>query len=451
MSGAGLILGAWASGLRPEELPPDVMDATRWRVLDLIGVMLAGVPTRFGRAVLQGAAALESPGSAPVLGTALRLAPPLAAFVHGALSQALEFDDTHNRSVVHMSGPSVATGLALARTGRELLLAVALGNEVACRVGNLVPGAFHKRGFHPTGLFAPFGTAAAAARLLGLDAGRTASALGIVGSTAAGLLECWVDGTEAKFFHSGWAAQNGVLAARMAAGGATGPASVVEGRFGLLASHLPPGTGFDAAPLTAGLGTHWESRAASFKPYPIGHVLHTYVDAALRLRREHAIDPAAITAVTCRVPPYILPVVCEPLSEKRRPASDAQARVSLAWCLAEALVTGRLGRDALGDLGAPAIRALADRVAHVPDPAMPGPERFVGHVAITLADGRVVEAEEAHNRGSPEQPMTEAELLAKFHDNAGAVLPRAAADRLAEACRRLEAVEDLRALLVSTG
>ncbi len=195
-----------------------------------------------------------------------------------------------------MSSPAVAMALALAETravsGRDLILAVALANEIACRVGSVVPGQFHRRGFHPTGLFAPFGIAIGAGRLLGLTSEQMTWAAGIVGSLAAGLLECWVDGTQTKFLHSGFAAQNGIHAAMLAQAGATGPPRVLEGRFGLFASHLQDASLPKAfGRVVDDLGTRWDSRDASFKPFPAAHVLHPYIDLVLRLREQHGIRP----------------------------------------------------------------------------------------------------------------------------------------------------------------
>ena len=185
---------------------------------------------------------MNPPGPSRLFGIGQRVGVTTAAFANGALSQALEFDDTHNESIVHMSSPAVAAALALAESekvsGRELIAAIAVGNEISCRVGSVAPGQFHRRGFHPTGLFAPFGATYLAGRLLGLSDEQLVNAAGIVGSFAAGILECWVDGTQSKFLHPGWAAQSGITAAFLGRAGTTGPTAVFEGRFGLFASHL---------------------------------------------------------------------------------------------------------------------------------------------------------------------------------------------------------------------
>ncbi len=382
-------LAAWVSGIGFEDLPPDVVEATKLRVMDVIGLELAGAGTPFGHSVRAAAIALSPPGPCRVVGTGDRLGVTTAAFANGAYSQALEFDDTHNESIVHMSSPAVAAALALAEylrpvSGRDLISAIALGNEISCRAGSVAAGQFHKRGFHPTGLFATFGTAYLASKLLRLDAHRMAQAAGICGSFASGLLQCWVDGTQTKFLHPGWAAQSGITAAILARTGTTGPAEVFEGRFGFFASHLQDSEQpRDYGRIRDGLGTHWESRNSSFKPFPAAHVLHPYLSAILRLRAKHGILPSDVERIDCPVTAFIVGIVCEPVEEKVAPASDSHGRVSLQYSLAEALSLGSPGKNAYRaeSLRDPAILALARRVHYSIDPDYPGPGRFKGEVS----------------------------------------------------------------------
>ena len=247
-----------------------------------------------------------------------------------------------------------------------------------------------------------------------------------------------------------YSAQSGIASAFLARAGTTGPAEVFEGRWGLFASHLqdvetPPH--FDR--LTAGLGTHWDSRNASFKPFPAAHVLHPYISAILRLRSTHGLRAADVEHIKCPVAAFIVPIVCEPLSEKLAPASDSHGRISLQYSLAEALVRGTLGRHAYDEdsLQDPEILALARCVHYRVDTAFPGPGRFKGAVTVTLKDGRTLTEVEEHNRGSAENPMTDAELRAKFDENAAGFLPAAARDRVAEAAAALDAMPDARALV----
>jgi len=437
------------SRLTFDDLPDDVVAATRLRVLDVIGLALAGSETPFGRSTRHAAVTLSPAGPSRILGTGEKVAAHTAAFANAAFAQALEFDDTHNESIVHMSSPAVAAALALSETrrvsGRDAIVAIALANEISSRVGSVAPGQFHRRGFHPTGLFAPFGITYLAGRLLGSDSETMARAAGICGSLSAGLLECWVDGTQSKFLHSGFAAESGIAAATLAHAGVTGPPTVLEGRFGLFASHLQdPATRRDFNRVVDGLGVHWESRNASFKPYPAAHVLHPYVDAVLRARDRHGIAAKDVAHIECPVAEFNVSIVCEPLAEKLAPASDSHARISLQYTVAEALHEGRLGRAAYSarNLQNPEILALARRVRYYIDPDFPPPGRFRGAVQMTLHDGRVISETQEHNLGSPENPMSAAQLRAKFDENAEGVLSAAERDRLADAIGRTERLDD---------
>jgi 2-methylcitrate dehydratase PrpD len=254
-------VAAWVVKIGYDDLPSDVIESTKLRILDVIGLALAGAETAFGRSTIAAAKTLSPTGPSRIFGTGDAVAAPTAAFANAALSQALEYDDTHNESIVHMSSPAVAASLALAglRTvsGRDLILSITIANEVSCRVGSVSSGQFHRRGFHPTGLFAPFGIAAGIGKILGLDATRLAWAEGTAGSCAAGLLECWVDGTQTKFLHSGFAAQSGLTAALLAESGVSGPPNVFEGRFGLFASHVQdPNVPKNFGRIADDLGTH---------------------------------------------------------------------------------------------------------------------------------------------------------------------------------------------------
>ncbi|MGV3770588.1 MAG: MmgE/PrpD family protein [Sphingobium phenoxybenzoativorans] len=450
MTGASQKLSDWVKNLHFDDLPEDVVTATRLRVLDVIGLSIAGGQRPFGRSVRQSASSLYPGNDARLWGTNGVASMLGAAFVNGALSQALEFDDTHNESIVHMSSPAVAAALALGDRldagGRDAILAVAIGNEISCRVGSLAPGQFHKRGFHPSGLFAPFGVSWLASKMLGLDERQMICAAGITGSFAAGLIQCWVDGTHSKFLHPGWAAQSGIAAATMAGSGVTGPLEVLEGRFGLYASHLQDSNVTpDWNRLTDGLGDTWESRNASFKPFPAAHVIHPYISALLRLRERHGLLPEHIRNIRCDVAPYIVGIVCEPQSEKLHPLTDSHGRVSLQYTLAEALVRGKLGKqgyqaDALRD---ETILGLAQRVEYRVDPSLPGPEQFKGVVAVELTDGAIVEEIEEHNRGSFQNPMTTQEIVAKFTENVDGTLSGEQAASIVDAALSLDRLDSI--------
>jgi 2-methylcitrate dehydratase PrpD len=446
-------ISQWVAGAAFEDLPRRIVEVTRLRILDVIGLSIAGRSTQFGKSLADSAGDLYPGTESRLWGTGARSSAPGAAFVNGALSQALEYDDTHNESIVHISSPSVAAALALAdrrgASGRDLVAAVAIGNELSSRVGSVAPGEMHRRGFHPTGIFAPFGTAWLAGFLERSTADQMRHAAGIVGSLASGLIQCWADGTQTKFLHPGWAAMSGIVATGLSRGGVTGPAEIFEGRFGLFESHLQDGNSDrDLDRLTRGLGSTWDSLDASFKPFPAAHVIHPYIDALLRLKERSALVPGAVRRITCRVAPYIVGIVCEPAAEKRRPATDSQGRVSLQYTLAEAFALGRLGRTSYSEqsLRDPQILGLADRVAYEGDASLPGPGQFKGVVRVELADGTSLEEIEEHNRGSRENPLSEADIVAKFRENVDGAIAPDHADRLVEAVLSAERLDDASAI-----
>jgi 2-methylcitrate dehydratase PrpD len=443
------LLTHWSLGLRFEDLPDKVTENTRLRILDVIGLALAGSGTDFGRSVKQSTLELSPGGTCRIWGSGESTTVTGAAFTNGALSQALEFDDTHNRSIVHMSGPSVSAAMALGErdqlSGKDIITAIAIGNEISCRIGSVAPQQFHRRGFHPTGMFAAFGSTWLAGYLLKLSKQQQVNAAGIVGSYAAGLLQCWVDGTQSKFLHPGWASQSGITAATLGKNGTTGPAEVLEGRFGLFASHLQDeNIALDYAMLSDNLGSHWESENASFKPFPVAHVIHPYIDALLRLVAAHTIKHEDVARIICPVPEYQVGIVCEPVAEKRRPNSDSHGRVSLQYTLAEALVLGKINKDsyASDSLTDKTILALADKVDYQLDDTFPGPEQFKGQVTIELNSGESFTEVEEHNRGSRENPMTEDEIMGKFTKNSEDVLSPDQQQRLAEKILTLDSLSN---------
>jgi 2-methylcitrate dehydratase PrpD len=218
----------------------------------------------------------------------------------------------------------------------------------------------------------------------------------------------------------------------------------------LFASHLQdPAVPKQFGRIADGLGSHWESRNSSFKPFPTAHVLHPYVSAILRLRHQHGVRAADVVRIECPVAEFNVSIVCEPVAEKTAPATQAHCRVCLQYTMAEALYAGSLGKNAYDDAMRlnPDVLALARKVEYHVDPAYPGPGRFKGAVRVTLHDGRVIEEIEEYNRGSAENPMSEAELRAKFDDNASGFLSAAQRDRLALAVARTENLSDVRILV----
>lgn len=447
-------LAQWTYALSSKDIPPDVAHSTKLRIADTIGLMFAGRATPFGYAVSRAMLESAAGGQSSVAGAGVSAPPEVAAIINGACAHALEFDDTHVETAIHVSSSAVSAALAVAEardaSGSEFLLAVAAANEVTCRLGLVAPGEFHKNAFHPTGVFGAFGAAHCAGRLFGLDARGIAHAVGIVGSQAAGLMAAWTDGTESKSMHPGWSAHCGIISARLAAAGVSGPDLVFEGPLGLFRSHIQNATvSVDFERARTGLGTDWESRTIAFKPYPAGHLIHAFIDATFAILADNPLRPEDIDEIICPIADHMVPLVCEPVEKKLNPATTWHCRVSLHWSLAEAIVVGRLDRRAY-DLNHPRvdeIRNLSRKVRHQVDPRLQDRRAWSGHVIIKTKDGRTFEHVEQHNRGSADNPISDEDLRRKFLDNVSDAYSRENALRLFDRLMCVDELESVAELL----
>ncbi|MFC5747237.1 MmgE/PrpD family protein [Actinomadura rugatobispora] len=418
-------LARFVVALDVEGLPADVRAAGALHALDAIGCGVAAFA--LGEAPYVSAAADEAGVGGPSTAIGGRGLPSTeAAMINGTLCHALDFDDTHPDSVVHVSAAVTPAALAAAEahgaSGADTLAAIVAGNEVSTRVGAAAGGVFHKRGFHPTGMAGVFGATAAACRVRRLDADRTAHALGIAGSMAGGLLEFLADGAETKKLHPGWAAQAGLTAARLAAHGGTGPASVFEGARGYYATYAH---GFGEAlgrleALVGELGTVWETPRIAIKPYPACHYAHAPVDALREILAEHPITPEEVDSITAFSDETGVALVLEPAADKVRPRTPYDAKFSLPYCLGALLVHGKV--DVTSFLPS-AVRdervlALTPKVGYELKQYSPRPDSFGGGVTLRTTDGRTHTAELRYQRGGEENPMSVDEIVAKFRANA---------------------------------
>jgi 2-methylcitrate dehydratase PrpD len=441
----------WALELDLEAVPATVVDAAKLHVLDVLGCGLAA----HGLGIAgEGRTAMSELGGEPeasVIGSDAALPAANAAFANAMLFHGLDFDDTHSDSVSHVSTVVVPAALAAAEargsSGRELLTAIIVGNEIVTRVGMATPGAFHERGFHPTAICGIFGATAAVAHLRRLATADAASAFGIAGSMAGGLFAYLDDGTATKPIHPGWAAHGALIAARLAEVGAEGPPGVLEGRFGLF--HAFVGARIDLEPQLADLGERWETPRIAFKPYPACHFVHGSLGATASLL--DGLDPDEIENVVVTVPEPGVSLVLEPEASKMAPRSDYEGKFSLQYSTAAMLVHGRVGlatytTEALAD---PRVLDLARRVRYETREYASYPAAFPGGVRIRLREGRTIEAEMPYQLGAPENPMSEAQVREKFRENSA--LAGGGFERLEETVLTLEHAPDVRGLLASQG
>ena len=444
MTHAAPIIAKFVSGLRFADLPPAGVDAARRHLLDTFGVAIRGRAHDNAANSLRGLESADgAAGKVAVWGGDRPLSAGYAALANGIAAHVLDFDDTHTDSIVHGSAVIAPVVMALGEErgakGEDVIAAFVAGWEVAARVGLAARGTFHKRGFHTTSIAGVFGAAAAAARLLRLTPGETAHALALAGSQASGINEYLSNSSSAKSLHTGWAAHAGILAAILAQSGMTGPASVFEGRDGMLRAYGLPEE-CDAAQLDAGLGSRWEVTRISIKPYPCCHFAHAFVDCVGSLLAK-GVKPADIAALHCVVPEIELALICEPFEQKLKPTTPYAAKFSLPYLLAARIADGRIDHASFepANIARQPLLDLAARVTY--RMAQPGetpfPRTFPGWVEATLADGtRLVERLDV-NTGHPDNPLALEQVAAKFRDNAAAALGDAGVDRVIGLVRSL--------------
>jgi len=447
MGTASQTMAEFVTGLRFEDLPPDVVAAAQRHLLDAVGVSLAAAAVGAGAPVIEMTRSWAGARESSIIGYDFGAPTPWAALANGTLAHALDYDDTHVESVVHPSAfvmpAALAVGEEVSASGRDVITAAVAGYEVATRIGAAAPGRFHQRGQHTTGLCGTFGAAAVAAKLWGLTAEETAQAFGISGSQSSGLFAYLSDGSETKRLHAGWAAHGGIVAADLARRGFTGPTTIFEGPHGLFDAFLS-GEEPDRARLVRGLGTEWETTRIAIKPYPACHFVHAFMDAGA----EAGVKWADIEEAVCYITPAAIGIVAEPRTPRLHPATTYAAQFSLPFAVASAIVGGRdaldyFGEDARNDRR---VLTLAERIHHEPDTTLPFPKTYGGRLKVHTRGGRTIEIDELVNRGHPDRPLTDDELASKFLKNARARLETRAARRALTKLQRLSSLDKIETL-----
>jgi 2-methylcitrate dehydratase PrpD len=456
MATAAQRFAAFTGSLGYDDIPPEVVEAAKLHLLDLLGCGLAAHGTGTATEGRTAMAELGGEPQASVIGHEAPLPAANAAFANAMLCHGLDFDDTHSDSIAHVSvvvcPAALATAEANGSSGRDLLAAIVGGNEVVTRVGMAASGAFHARGFHPTSICGIFGATTAAARLAGASAETTASALGIAGSVAGGLFAYLDDATPTKPMHPAWAAHGGILATRLASLGAEGPPGVLEGRFGVYHAFLGAKKGeIDVDAQAADLGERWETLRIAFKPYPACHLMHGSLGAVADLLGS--VRPDEIEDILVWVPAAGLPLVLEPADTKFAPRSEYEAKFSLQYSAAAMLVHGQVGVRSYTDeaIADPLVLELARKVRHEAREYDSYPAAFPGGVRIRTTDGRTIEADLPYQRGGPENPMTADEVRAKFRENASLALGDAAITALEETVLTIDGRSDVRGAFAGLG
>ena len=430
------------------DIPDDVRAVGKAHALDAIGIAIASTGMDYGHAVHTAGTRLATGGDSHVLGFGTPLPAADAALVDGTLMHGLDFDDTHVGAIYHASGPALAAALTVGETlhatGRDVLTAYILGMEVGCRLAAAGAGKFHLRGFHPTGIAGTFAAACVTAKLRKVSAETLTSALGLCGSQAAGILE--LHGSWLKRMHPGWAAHSGIIAATLAEAGFRGPARVLEGPAGLYKSHLGETVTADDLGIHD-LGRRWMTADIALKPYPCCHFTHAFVDAAASVLAQlgrTSLRAGEIETIVCPTTPALQAMVTEPADVKQAPKTIYDALFSVQYVTAIALAGRPVDLAAFYDtpLDDPDILALAAKVACPADNEADFPTHFSGEVIVHLIDGTIAQRRVHDSHGTSQDPMTDPEVLAKFHATAGRRIDRAQRDRIALLVTDLDHVAD---------
>jgi 2-methylcitrate dehydratase PrpD len=429
-------LAEYASDLRFEDVPNSVVQRAKDCITDTVAVIVQGSALPWSQIVLRYAQRIGAGGTCGILGTAARVHAPAAALANGALAHAFESDNlTRPGAGVHPGATLLPPALAVAQeqgsNGRDLITAVVAGFEVMYRIGRATKHSNERHGFHAPGTTGPFGAAVAAGRLLHLDATAMASALGIAGSLAGGLMEFARSGTGAmvKRLHLGRAAESGVLAASLAADGFTGPRTVLESEAGFLKVFCPE---WDVTALTAGLGKEFATLNLCLKRFPVHMTAQTSVQAILELRAEHGFTAEQVEQVNVAGNERMATI-----NNIAEPADVMMAQYSIPFCVALALFRdprdpASFDESALAD---PAVRAMCRRVAvTVADTSI---------VTVRLRDGSTLVREAAEFDGMPSRPLSREALRQKFMLLMGATRTARAAEMF-ERLQSLENVPDVR-------
>lgn len=441
-------IAEYVTTMAMKDLPPEVVEKTKQCILDTLGCMLAGSRDRAGVTITAHALRYGAPGPCTVFGRPGGVGPEHAALANGTSAHVLELDDGHRPSDNHIGGVVVSAALAMAQAtgapGTELLLSVTLGYDVMGRVGEAVLLPRIRVPFHGTGSCGVFGSAAAAGRLLGLNIGQLMNAFGVAGDGATGLKEFQTppfSGMDTKPLHAGRAAQSGVTAALLAAGGFEGPATIFEGPKGFCKVMSP-----QPRPelICAELGHRFAVIESGFKIHACpGGALAIAVDAALWLRKEHHLDPSSIQQIKLGLPSWTKDTGFERLRHYH-PTTVGTARFSYPFIVAVALHDGKVTHHQLtqAKLADPAIARLQDIIEFVTDPEVEeisdkltreDPYYFAPASLEVKSEGRTYRRLERTPLGyDPKRGLTREQVVGKFRNMVEGVLSETQVDRVAD-------------------
>jgi 2-methylcitrate dehydratase PrpD len=443
--------------MRGRAIPIAVMHLGKRSILDGIGLAFAGNRAESGhivRTYLQTLGCRTDRGCT-VIGTPLKVPPRFAAFANGIAIHADDYDDTQLAVakdrvyglLTHPTAPALPPVLALGelgnRSGLDVLTAYQIGVEVETKIAEAINPRHYDHGFHSTATIGTIGATAGAARMLGLDVEQTRRALGIGASQAAGLRENF--GTMTKPFHPGRACESGIVAAEFAKLGWTATPVILEANRGFFKA---AGGGYDHEAIAGKLGKPWTFTApgVSIKPHPSGSLTHPGMGLMLDLIRRHDIRPGQVVQVRVGTNRHMPNALIH-----HRPKNELQAKFSMEFCMAILLLERKAGLAEFTDqvVNRPNVRKMIERIEFSvhPEAEAAGYEKMTTIIDIECAGGRTVSGRADFGKGSPANPMSDAELSDKFRECAAwGGLPKASAEKVIDLVFNLEKLKSIREL-----
>jgi aconitate decarboxylase len=431
-------LSDFIAALRLADIPEHVQKRSMVLALDGIGCAAVGSGTFQHRAVLEGLRGLDEAGSTPVWFTGVTASTGAACVVNGVAVQAWELDDYHLLGPLHVASVVLPAALSTAQVvgiddGADLLLAIVAGQEVGPRVGMACGGmAPIQHGWHNGAVFGTLASAAASAKLRGLDARSCEHAFGLAGTQSAGLMSAQYEAMS-TYLHHGFAARAGVVAAALAQAGVTGITDVVAREYGGLAANFSHWDDCDPRALCKNLGELWEVERIAVKPYANMAGVHLPIDLSKRLLSESRGTWREVHSIRIGVPHWLYIKGGAPLS---RPMTTVGAQMSIRYGVAVALIDGNALPPQFADdrIQSDDVHSLAGLIDVFHDPRLDGRPgaSFACSVSITQRDGSVREAEGASPRGSHLDPFSDDEIIDKFFRLTTPLLGAGRATRIAD-------------------
>ncbi len=435
-------------GLKYDQLPKSVIELAKMCLLDMIGSAIAGSAQEPARIVGEWAAAAGGKPESPVFCSGERLPANMAALVNGTMAHIVELDDVNMRCFGHPGVAVIPAVLAVAYRekvpGAAVIAAIIAGYETMGRLGTYLT-ASHYQLWHATATLGSFGAAAGAAKVLNLSPDKVVNALGIAGSFSAGLREVFVGGTYCKHLHAGKAAQSGVIAAELAAGGFTGPVGIFDGDMGMGKAMTAT---VDSRKLEKDKREPFEIEYTEIKPYASCRSAHAAVDCMLRLRPRvfpHWEEIKTIRIGTTRA------IVDDPAWGSFRPRNPLEAKLSIPYNAAVALLDGEvtLSQFSPARIASPDIQNTLNKISlyFCQDIDTHYPETIGAEIGIELSNGEAFSRRKLFPKGHPQNPLQTGDIIKKFTGLAMLYLPPATAELIADNILNMEKAADIRKIL----